>query len=89
MAGADQSGFGWHLVFVDTVVPGRIPTLDEVEPEVKKAWLEEQKALAWDKTYREMRASYTVLLPALPDGIAASGGGILPTAPKSSIEPSK
>jgi peptidyl-prolyl cis-trans isomerase C len=87
--GPIESGFGWHLVFVDTVVPGRIPTLDEVEPEVKKAWLEEQKALAWDKTYREMRASYTVLLPAPSDGIAASGGRISPTAPKSSVEPPK
>jgi peptidyl-prolyl cis-trans isomerase C len=85
--GPIESGFGWHLVFVDTVVPGRIPAFDEVEPEVKKAWLEEQKALAWDKTYREMRASYTVLLPAPPDGIAASGGTISPAAPKSSIEP--
>ena len=65
--GPVESGFGWHLVFVDTVVPGRVPAFEEIEPEVKTAWLAEQKALAWEKAYREMRAKYIVLLPAPPD----------------------
>jgi parvulin-like peptidyl-prolyl isomerase len=64
--GPIESGFGWHLVFVDTVIPGRVPAFEEVEPDVKTAWLGEQKALAWQKAYREMRAKYTVLLPAPP-----------------------
>ena len=34
---------------------------------MKTAWLSEQKAQAWQKAYKEMRAKYTVLLPALPD----------------------
>jgi hypothetical protein len=33
---------------------------------VKTAWLAEQKAKAWEKAYKEMRAKYTVLLPAPP-----------------------
>ncbi len=33
--GPVESGFGWHLVFVDTVVPGRVPAFEEIEPEVK------------------------------------------------------
>ncbi|MDG4561976.1 MAG: hypothetical protein P9E88_11855, partial [Candidatus Competibacter sp.] len=61
-------GFGWHLVFVDTVIPGRVPDFEEIEADVKTAWFGEQKALAWDKAYREMRAKYTVLLPAPPEG---------------------
>ena len=65
--GPIESGFGWHLVFVDTVIPGRVPAFEEVEPDVKSAWLSEQKAQAWQKGYKEMRAKYTVLLPALPD----------------------
>jgi parvulin-like peptidyl-prolyl isomerase len=64
--GPIESGFGWHLVFVDTVVPGRVPAFEEVEPDVKTAWLAEQKAQAWRKAYDEMRANYTVLLPAAP-----------------------
>ncbi len=70
--GPVQSGLGWHLVFIDTVVPGRVPAFEEVESEVKTAWLGEQKALAWQKAYSEMRAKYTVLLPAPPDAAASA-----------------
>ena len=59
-------------MFVDTVIPGRIPAFEEVESEVKTAWLNDQKASAWDKAYKEMRAKYTVLLPAAPDKETAS-----------------
>jgi hypothetical protein len=65
--GPIESGYGWHLVYVDTVIPGRIPAFEEMEPEVKTAWLAEQKQQAWQKTYQEMRAKYTVLLPAPSD----------------------
>jgi parvulin-like peptidyl-prolyl isomerase len=61
--GPIESGYGWHLVFVHSVIPGRVPAFEEVEPDVKSAWLGEQKALAWEKTYQEMRAKYTVLVP--------------------------
>jgi hypothetical protein len=65
--GPIESGFGWHLVFVDTVIPGRVPAFEEIGPEVKTAWLAEQKARAWQKAYASMRAKYTVLLPAPPE----------------------
>ena len=64
--GPIESGFGWHLVFVDTVIPGRVPNFEEIESDVKTAWLAEQKTLAWEKAYRHMRAKYTILLPAPP-----------------------
>ena len=38
-----------------------------IEPDVKIAWLAEQKELAWRKAYEAMRAKYTVLLPGPPD----------------------
>ena len=69
--GPVESGLGWHLVFVDTVIPGRVPAFEEIEPDVKLAWLGEQKALAWQKAYRDMRAKYTVLAPLPPDGVPA------------------
>ncbi len=65
--GPIESGYGWHLVYLDTVIPGRIPAFEEMEPDVKTAWLGEQKATAWQKAYAEMRAKYTVLLPAPSD----------------------
>src|SRR5271167_2043066 len=74
--GPIESGYGWHLVYVDTVIPGRIPAFEEMEPDVKTAWLAEQKATAWQKAYATMRAKYTVLLPNPEDQPAAN------TAPK-------
>lgn len=65
--GPIESGYGWHLVFVDSIVPGRIPAFDEIEPDVKIAWLGHQKEQAWREAYDAMRAKYTVLLPAGPD----------------------
>jgi len=66
--GPIESGFGWHLVFVDSIVPGRTPAFEEIEPDVRTAWLGEQKAAAWKKAYDAMRAKYIVLLPIPPDG---------------------
>jgi hypothetical protein len=65
--GPIESGFGWHLVFIDTVIPGRVPAYEEVESDVKKAWLDEQGVQAWEKVYQDMRAGYIVSLPAVPD----------------------
>jgi peptidyl-prolyl cis-trans isomerase C len=72
--GPIESGYGWHLVFVDSVIPSRVPAFEEIEQEVKTAWLGAQKAEAWRKTYEELRAKYTVLLPVPADeaGAAAS-----------------
>jgi peptidyl-prolyl cis-trans isomerase C len=65
--GPVQSGYGWHLVFVDTVIPGRVPAFEEVEADVKTAWLGTQKAEAWRKAYAKIRSKYKVLMP-VPDG---------------------
>jgi peptidyl-prolyl cis-trans isomerase C len=62
-----ESGLGWHLVYVDNFQPGRVPDFSEVSSEVKKAWLAEQKEIAWQEAYKEMRAKYTVLLPGAPE----------------------
>jgi peptidyl-prolyl cis-trans isomerase C len=73
-----ESGYGWHLVFVEAEVPGRTPAFEEVEPDVKTAWLGAQKAEAWRKAYAEMRARYTVALPAPPDDVTAPPASVAP-----------
>jgi len=70
--GPIESGFGWHLVFVDNAIPGHVPDFEEVEPDLKTAWLGEQKALAWQKAYQDLRAKYTVLLPKPPENERAA-----------------
>jgi hypothetical protein len=81
--GPIQSGFGWHLVFVDTIIPGRVPAFDEIEPDIKTAWLAERKTLAWQKAYTDMRSQYTVLLPAPPKTKAAMAQSPGPQIPSS------
>jgi len=80
--GPIQSGYGWHLVYVDTLVPGRVPAFEEVAQDVKTAWLGTQKAEAWQKAYDEMRAKYTVLLPVpTDDAVAAMSKTARPAGP--------
>lgn len=83
--GPIKSGYGWHLVFVDNIVEDRVPAFEEVEQEVKTAWLGTQKADAWRNAYQEMRAKYSVQLPvpgeeddAVPSGAAKKATGAPP-----------
>jgi hypothetical protein len=69
--GPIESGYGWHLVFVDSVVPGRVPAFEEAEADVKTAWLGEQKERARREAYDAMRAKYTVLVPQPLDATGA------------------
>ena len=69
--GPIRSGYGWHLAWIDEIVPGRVPDLAEVQPEVKTAWLEDQREEVRDKAFEAMRARYTVVLPPL-DAASAS-----------------
>ena len=78
--GPVQSGYGWHLVFIDSFAPGRIPAFEEVEPEVKTAWLAVQREQASNQAYTAMRAKYTVSLPTLPGKQTASAP--VPVLPK-------
>jgi peptidyl-prolyl cis-trans isomerase C len=61
--GPIESGYGWHLVFIDTFVPGRVPTFEEIEPEIRAEWIEDQRLQAKRKAYETMRARYQVVLP--------------------------
>jgi peptidyl-prolyl cis-trans isomerase C len=61
--GPIQSGYGWHLIWIDSIAPGREPSFEEIEPDVKSAWLADQKAESSRKAYEKMRARYEVVLP--------------------------
>jgi len=61
--GPVESGYGWHLVFVETASPARVPAFEEVEPDVKSEWIDDQRVIAKAKAYETMRARYQILLP--------------------------
>jgi peptidyl-prolyl cis-trans isomerase C len=62
-AGPIQSGYGWHLVWVESMTPARVPGLEEVESEVKTGWIEDQRAETRARAFDAMRARYEVVLP--------------------------
>ena len=64
--GPIESEHGWHLIFVDSATPGRTPAFEEIEPDIKTAWLDVQKEQAWRKAYDAMRGKYSVRLSAAP-----------------------
>lgn len=63
--GPIESGYGWHLVWVDSITPSRVPQFEEAEPDVKSEWIEEQRAESKRKMFEVMRARYEVVLPKL------------------------
>jgi parvulin-like peptidyl-prolyl isomerase len=71
--GPIESGYGWHLVFVDTHTPARTRELSEVAPEVRDAWLETQREVIRRAALEQMRARYEIVLPADVAAEAADG----------------
>jgi hypothetical protein len=70
-AGPVESGFGWHLVYIDSLTPARLPEFEEVESEVRTAWTVNQREEFKQVAYAAMRAKYVVVLPE-PGALAAT-----------------
>ena len=69
--GPIQSGFGWHLIWINSISPMRVPAFEEVEADVKNAWTQDWQAEVQRKAYETMRAQYEIVLPkSAPTGIA-------------------
>jgi hypothetical protein len=81
--GPIESGLGWHLVWVESRVPGRVPAFEEVEATVKSEWTDEQRGEAKRKMFDRMLARYQVVLPrataaATPGAAVARAGASSP-----------
>ena len=78
-AGPIESGYGWHLVWIDSLTPARVPAFEEVESEVETGWIEEQRAEIREKAFAAMRARYQVVVPKdMPAIEMPPAGGIAP-----------
>jgi peptidyl-prolyl cis-trans isomerase C len=62
--GPIASGYGWHVVFLESLTPQRTPAYEEIEADVKTAWLEDRRNEVRARMYEAMRARYEVVLPA-------------------------
>jgi len=58
-----ESAYGWHLVWVDSLAPGRVPAFEEIEDAVTSEWLAEQRTDARNKFYEAARKKYQVDVP--------------------------
>jgi len=58
-----ESGLGWHLVWVDSAAAGQVPPLEDIEPAVKAAWLDEQRVEARQRAFAALATRYQVILP--------------------------
>lgn len=76
-----QSGLGWHLVWIETTAPGRVPPFEEIEATVKSAWMDEQRGEAKRKMFEIMRARYEVVLPQAAAGSDGAFGVATVPAP--------
>jgi peptidyl-prolyl cis-trans isomerase C len=68
--GPIESGYGWHVIDVRSLTPGRVPGFEEVAPEVKADWIAEQGEIAKARAYEAMRARYEIVLPDFDDSNA-------------------
>jgi peptidyl-prolyl cis-trans isomerase C len=65
--GPVESGFGWHLVWVDALVAGEPPAFEAVATQAKADWLGEQRAELKRTAFDAMKARYEiVIVPAKP-----------------------
>ncbi len=62
-SGPIESGYGWHLVWVDSITPARVPAFEDVEAEVRREWIEGQRAEIRERAFEGIRARYEVVLP--------------------------
>lgn len=65
--GPVRSGYGLHLVHVDAITPSSVPKFEDVEPQVRDAWIDDQTRQLKQKAFEELKARYTVVLPPLDD----------------------
>jgi hypothetical protein len=79
--GPIESGYGWHVVWVDAIAPGRVPALEEVESDVRTEWLAEQRAEAKRNAFEAMRTRYEVVLSRSAATAAVDGGAAPRTTP--------
>ncbi|TPG76412.1 peptidyl-prolyl cis-trans isomerase [Pseudomonas arsenicoxydans] len=72
--GPVESGFGWHLVWMDALTKPAPPPFETVAQQVKSDWLSEQRTESKRLNFDALKARYqvVVMMPAAVSGIAAT-----------------
>jgi peptidyl-prolyl cis-trans isomerase C len=72
--GPVESGFGWHLVWIDALTKPPAPPFETVAQQVKSDWLSEQRSASKRANFDALKARYevVVMIPASAGAIAAT-----------------
>ena len=63
-SGPIESGLGWHLVWVESITPTRVPEFEEVDlKEIKSQWVSAQRLETKSELFIAMRERYEIVLP--------------------------
>lgn len=71
--GPVESGFGWHLVWIETLAKPPTPPFETVTQQVKSDWLSKQRSESKRTNFDALKTRYevVVMMPASDSGIAA------------------
>lgn len=72
--GPIRSGFGVHIVRVDSRTEGEAATLAEVRAAVERDWENDRRKTASEAWYQQLRSEYTIRVEAELPGRGTSGG---------------
>ncbi|HXQ32893.1 MAG TPA: hypothetical protein VN843_02605, partial [Anaerolineales bacterium] len=62
--GPVESGLGWHLVWIETITPDRIPSFETIDPDqLKSEWTNEKREETKRKAFADIRRRYEIALP--------------------------
>lgn len=70
-SGPIKSGYGLHLVYIDSRTDPRVPELEQVRNEVRDEWLAEQQRITNEQLYSELLKGYEIKIEGLTTDLAA------------------
>ncbi|MHC8307522.1 peptidyl-prolyl cis-trans isomerase [Pseudomonas sp. PB3P13] len=72
--GPVESGFGWHLVWIDALAKPQAPPFETVAQQVKSDWFSEQRTESKRLSFEALKARYqvVVMMPTASSGTAAT-----------------
>jgi peptidyl-prolyl cis-trans isomerase C len=73
--GPIQSGYGWHLIFIDSLTPARVPEFEEVETDVRTQCVSAQRQETKQRMYEQMKSHYEIVLPKKRAEVKVAGTG--------------
>jgi peptidyl-prolyl cis-trans isomerase C len=71
--GPIESGYGWHLIFIESLTPARVPEFEEVEADARTQWVSAQRDQTKQRMYEQMKSHYEIVLPKKPAEVKVAG----------------